>query len=60
MDVIVGSPISSDPVENIQLTEQEEKDAIYEGKKRKFFHERNKDKWPEEESENRSLKKHCK
>jgi hypothetical protein len=56
MDVIVGSPISSDPVENIQLTEQEEKAAIYEGKKKKYFHERNKDKWPEDESLDRIQK----
>lgn len=30
----------------LSLTEEETKAAILEGKKKKFFHERNKDKWP--------------
>jgi hypothetical protein len=36
--------------ESIELTEEEIKAAIYEGKKRKYFHERNKDYWQSIES----------
>lgn len=31
--------------EHIVLTEKEKEDAILEGKKKKYFHERNKDYW---------------
>lgn len=38
------NPIQSDLVKEIEfisLTEQEEKEAIFEGKKKKYFHEKN-------------------
>jgi hypothetical protein len=37
--------------EKIELTDEETKAAILEGKKKKFFHERNKDHWPKIDSE---------
>jgi hypothetical protein len=53
MDVIVGAAgdsVQEDPkqeeVKAIELTQEELDAAIFEGKKKKFFHERNKDKWP--------------
>lgn len=34
--------------DNIKLTEEEEKAALFEGKRKKWFKEKNKDKWPED------------
>jgi hypothetical protein len=36
----------SEQVERVVLTEEEIKEAIRQGKIKKLFHERNKDKWP--------------
>lgn len=42
-----------DVIKQITLTEDELQAAIYEGKKKKYFHEKNKDKWPPDPYENK-------
>ena len=39
--------------DNITLTEEELKEAIVEGKKRKYFKEKNKEYWQSQEKENK-------
>lgn len=41
-------------IKNTVLTELEIEEALRERKIKKIFHERNKDKWPEEERRNRA------
>lgn len=45
------------PWDDIVLTEQEKEAAILEGKKRKYFHEKNKDYWVYQEKPKKDYKK---
>lgn len=45
------------PWDDIVLTEEEKEAAIVEGKKRKWFHERNKEYWQKQEYEQSKTKR---